>query len=549
MTAETQTSGQAPAPDAPVPDAPPPGAPANPLEGAMRTGTLNSLWAQMQPGVLAIVSPHGNRTYAELNARANQVVRTLRAAGITAGDSIALLCSNRPEFVEVMQAANRSGLRLTPINWHVTAEEAAYVVGDCGAKAFFADARFADVATAAVAASDVAVRIAIGGAIAGFADYDAEISTQDDANLPDPSMGSTMLYTSGTTGRPKGVHREARGQQSASATALMAKLSEASQFQAGRDVTLVTGPLYHAAPLAFALGIPLAYGTTVALMDGWDAEETLRLIDEHKVTHTHLVPTMFHRLLSLPEDVRNRYDLSSLRLIWHGAAPCPVPVKQAVLDWLGPIVWEYYGATEGLTTVVRPEEWLAHPGTVGRPADGQIRVYDDAGEPCRPGVPGTIYIKAPEEGRFHYFGDDEKTANAYRGDYYTLGDVGYLDEDGWLYLTDRSTNLIISGGVNIYPAEVESVLITHHAVGDVAVIGVPNEEWGEEVKAVVELQPGHEQSPELAEELIVFARGKLAGYKVPRSVDFVDRLPREDNGKLYKRQLREAYRAAAAVTG
>jgi len=515
----------------------------------MRTGTLNSLWARLQPDVPAVLSPHGNRTYAELNARANQIVRVLRAAGVQAGDSIALLCSNRPEFVEVLQAAGRSGLRLTPINWHVTADEAAYVVADCGAKAFFADARFREVAAAAVAKGNAGVRLAIGGAIPGFADYDEEIGKHDGSDIDNPSLGSQMLYTSGTTGRPKGVHREAGAAARAAAQSpspLLAKMRAASSVQAGKDVSLVTGPLYHAAPLAFSLTGPLSQGATVALMDGWEPEETLRMIDAHKVTHTHLVPTMFHRLLSLPEEVRSRYDVSSMRLVWHGAAPCPVPVKQAMLDWFGPVIWEYYGATEGLTTVASPEEWLARPGTVGQPQEDQIGIFDDNDEPAAAGVPGTIYIKAPAEGRFEYFRDHEKTAKAYRGDYYTLGDVGYLDEDGWLYLTDRSTNLIISGGVNIYPAEVEAVLITHPAVGDVAVIGVPNDEWGEEVKAVVELQPGVDATAELADELVTFGRGKLASYKLPRTVDFIDRLPREDNGKLYKRQLREDYRARAA---
>jgi long-chain acyl-CoA synthetase len=518
----------------------------NVIERAMQTGTLSSLWAQLQPDAAAIVSTHGMRTFGQLNARANQVARTLRAAGIGPGDSVALLCSNRPEFVEVMEGAQRSGVRLTPINWHITADEAAYILRDCEAKAVFADARFAAVAATAVAGSEHAtLRLSIGGPIAGFDDYDEHVPRQDDTDLPDPVLGNTMLYTSGTTGRPKGVSREI-GSVSSGALTLMTKLSEASEFQAGQDVSLVTGPLYHAAPLAFSLGLPLAYGVTVVLMDDWEAEETLKLIERHRVTHTHMVPTMFHRLLSLPEMTRRRYDVSSLRLVWHGAAPCPVPVKQGLLDWIGPVVWEYYGATEGLTTIVTPHDWLSRPGTVGRPEDDQIIVLDDNGDPMPAGIPGTIYIKAPEEGRFVYHGDEEKTSKAYRGEHYTLGDVGYLDEDGWLFLTDRSADLIISGGVNIYPAEVEAALLGHPAVADVAVIGVPNEEWGEEVKAVIELHQSYSPRDELADELIAFTRSHLAAYKCPRSVDFVDRLPRADNGKLYKRQLREAYRSLTA---
>jgi long-chain acyl-CoA synthetase len=517
------------------------------IERAIATGTINSLWAQIQPDVAAVKSAHGDRSYAELNAHANQIARMLRAEGVEPGDSVALLCANRPEFVEVLQAANRSGLRLTPINWHVTAEEAAYVIADCNARALFADTRFAAVATAAVTACRPPLLVAIGGEIEGFTAYDDALHPHSTEDLPDPRLGTTMLYTSGTTGRPKGVHRDITGTMSATAQAQLQRRRDAAQLQAGIDVTLVTGPLYHAAPLAFALGLPLACGTTVVLMDGWDAAGTLRLVEEHGVTNTHMVPTMFHRLLSLPDDVRSRRDLSSLRLIWHGAAPCPVPVKQAMMNWLGPIVWEYYGATEGLTTVVSPQEWLARPGTVGLPESGQIEIRHDDGQPSPAGEPGTIFIKAPDDGRFRYHGDDGKTAKAYRGDYYTLGDIGYVDTDGWLFLTDRSADLIISGGANIYPAEVEGALLQHPAVGDAAVIGLPNEEWGEEVKAVIELREGHAPSPELAAELVAFTRQHIATYKCPRSVDFVEQLPRADTGKLYKRQLRDRYRAAVST--
>jgi long-chain acyl-CoA synthetase len=515
----------------------------SPIERAMRTGTINSLWAQLQPDVPAVISEHGTRTYGELNSRANQIVRLLRANGITAGDGVALLCANRPEFIEVLQATNRSGLRLTPINWHVTADEAAYVVADSGAKAFFADARFVDVAAKAAAEASPGLKISIAGDIDGFTDLDSALEGFDESDLDDPTLGGTMLYTSGTTGRPKGVHRKLSGTMSPNAMAMIERLRDASAFQPGKDATLVTGPAYHAAPLSFTIGLPLNFGTTLVLMDGWEAEETLRLIQKHKITHTHMVPTMFHRLLSLPAQVRSSYDVGSMRVVWHGAAPCPMQVKRDFIEWFGPVVWEYYGATEGLTTIVSSEDWLRRPGTVGRPDSGQVQIRDDKGHILGPGEIGTLYMKAPDEGRFSYHGDEEKTAGSYDGDYYFLGDVGYLDEDGWLYLTDRSANLILSGGVNIYPAEIEAVLITHPAVGDVAVIGVPNEDWGEEVKAVVELQPGLSATDELADELLAFARSKLAGFKCPRSVDFTDRLPREDNGKLYKRKLRDDYRA------
>jgi long-chain acyl-CoA synthetase len=377
------------------------------------------------------------------------------------------------------------------------------------------------------------VGLAVGGDIEGFRSYDHELAGESGADIDDPVLGSSMLYTSGTTGRPKGVYR--RDTPWPTAVNLFG-------YRDG-DRHLSTGPLYHAAPLAFSLTTPIAHGVGVVVMERWDAEAALALVQAYRITHTHMVPTMFHRLLSLPSGVRERYDVSTLRSVLHGAAPCPVPVKRRIIEWLGPVVWEYYAATEGTGCFVDSETWLARPGTVGKPADGQVMIGDAAGQPLPAGESGLVYLKAPAVGRFEYFKDAEKTQSTYRGEYFTLEDVGYMDDDGYLFLTDRGANLIISGGVNIYPAEVDAVLLEHPAVGDAATIGAPDEEWGERVVAVVELQPGRQGSAELAAELVEHCRARLAHYKCPQAVEFTDELPRQDNGKIYKRLLRERVRS------
>jgi long-chain acyl-CoA synthetase len=520
---------------------------------ASERGMLIAWWAAQGPDRPALFTAYGDRTYGELNANINRLVRALRARGLKAGDSVALMCTNRPEFLETFYAAQRAGFRLTPINWHLTGEEAAYIVENCEAKAFITSSdlgnKIVEAATLAKAAIGMPsggadlLCITVGGLIPGFEMYHEIIAAEDRSDVDDPVLGTQMLYTSGTTGQPKGVHR-AGSAPSALATVNFCGYDE--DYQHSVDAHLCTGPLYHAAPLAFSIAVPVIYGVPIVVMDQWDPAETLRLVEKHSITHTHMVPTMFHRMLALPDDVREKYDLSSLRFVIHGAAPCPVSVKQRLIKWLGPIVVEYYAATEGLGTLIDSTTWLAHPGSVGRPmVPGLVRVADDAGDDLGPGEIGLVWLRAVAATKFDYYGDAEKTAGAYRGDYFTLGDMGYMDEEGFLFLTDRTANLIISGGVNIYPAEVDAILLQHPAVGDVATIGVPDEEWGEAVKAVVQLADGVEPSEELGRELMEFCRERLAHFKCPRTVDFTEQLPREDTGKIFKRKLRDQYRAAA----
>jgi long-chain acyl-CoA synthetase len=501
-------------------------------------------WASATPDAAALVWSGGTRTFADLDANASRLARALRHRGLGEGDAVALIAGNHPAFVETYYACLRAGFRLTPVNWHLTGDEASYIVSDCEAKALVTTIDFAVVARSCFArARDCRIALVAGGDVEGFERIEDAMDSESGEPLTDGTLGTTMLYTSGTTGRPKGVRRP----PGAAATPI-ADLGGYAEL--GGDVHLCTGPLYHAAPLAFSLRIPLTFGATVVLMDRWDAEETLQLIDAQGVTHTHMVPTMFHRLLSLPRAVRRTFDVSSLRYVLHGAAPCPVAVKRRIIEWFGPIVWEYYAATEGVGSFVDSATWLEHPGTVGQPfLPDQVIVGDEEANPLPAGEIGLVYIKARDATRFEYFKDEEKTSSTYRGDYFTLGDVGYLDDEHYLYLTDRSANLIISGGVNIYPAEVDSVLLEHPAVADVAVIGVPDDEWGEAVLAVVELQRGLEPSDALTGELLAHCRDRLAHFKCPRGFEFVTELPREDNGKIYKRRLRDTYRTLRTATG
>ena len=510
--------------------------PATTLATAAGVGMHIAVHAAAAPDRLAIDGPLGRRSYGELNAACNQLVRFLRGRGLQAGDAVALLAPNRPEFVEVIYAGLRAGFRVTPLNWHMVADEAAYVVRDCEAKALIADPRFADVALALAGVLPDATKLALGSGLPGFESYDRALAGEASGDIADPVLGSAMLYTSGTTGRPKGVYRVH------SPLELLGAIVETAALKPGDDLALNTGPLYHAAPLRLNLQLPLNCGVGVYLMDKWTPEETLALVERRRITHTHVVPTMFHRLLALPAAVRQRHDLSSLRWVLHGAAPCPPMVKQATIDWLGPILYEYYAGTEGGGTLIDSHEWLKRPGSIGRPAAGcRVEVHDDAGNRLPPGESGRIFVYTAPEKRFVYFKDPAKTAAAWDGDWFTMGDVGYCDAEGYFFLSGRSAETIISGGVNIYPAEIDAVLLQHPAVEDVATIGAPNDEWGEEVVAVVKLAPGHAESAATAEEIRAFCRGRIADFKVPRRVDFVAALPRMETGKIQRHVVRGRY--------
>ncbi len=482
-------------------------------------------------------------TYSELEVRSNRFAQLFRAHGLRRGDTIVVLMTNCADYLALCWGAQRAGLVYVAMSTKLTGDEAAYIVEDSGAKLVFASAALGSVATAAAATLAPENKLAAGGAIPGFTDLGAALATMPDARIADESSGRDMLYSSGTTGRPKGVRGPLPEGPIDGMDALTGLVGMLYGFNPDM-VYLSPAPLYHAAPLRYCM-TALRYGGTIVCMEKFDPQVYLALVEKYRITHSQLVPTMFVRMLKLPDDVRRKYDLSSLKVAIHAAAPCPVDVKQAMIDWWGPVIYEYYSATEGAGfTAISPQEWLARPGSVGKSLLGEIRVLGDDDAPLPPGQTGRIYFAGGP--RFEYHNDAAKTASVTGDHGATFGDIGHVDADGYLFLTDRAAFMIISGGVNVYPQEAENALTLHPEVADVAVFGVPDAEMGEAVKAVVQPRDMARAGPELEAELIAFVRSRLSHVKCPKSIDFMAELPRHDTGKLYKRLLKDRYWQAAS---
>jgi long-chain acyl-CoA synthetase len=502
---------------------------------------LTPSWhAEHTPDVPAIIMGGSGEfvTYAQLEERSSRIARALRARGVHEGDTIAILMENNRQYLEIAWAAQRSGLRYTAVNSHLRPAEAQYVIDDCGAVALFSSEAMAGVA-ARLDLSVIPVLVSASGRLPGFQRYEDFLSSA----TPDPldeREGREMLYSSGTTGRPKGVRKQLPGTAYGDPKSAPVIIAQGiAGYDAGRVTYLCPAPLYHSAPLVWSMSLQ-RFGATIVVMEQFDPARCLELIERYQVTQAQFVPTMFTRLLKLPAAERLAHDTSSLRQVVHGAAPCPVSVKQQMLDWWGPIIYEYYSGTEDIgSSSITPQEWLAHPGSVGRPRD-ECHIVGPDGTELPAGQTGLVFFAGGRP--FSYHNDPEKTASITNDQgWRTLGDIGHLDSGGYLYLTDRQAHMIISGGVNIYPQEAENVLIGHPAVVDVAVIGVPDPEMGEAVKAVIQPLDRGRAGPELKAELLAYCRERLATYKCPRTIDFTDQLPREPNGKLYKRLLRERY--------
>ncbi len=479
-------------------------------------------------------------TYGELDARSNQGAHLFRSLGLKAGDGIAILMDNGPRYYEILWAAQRSGLRFTCISSKLTSGEVEYIVRDSQSKVLIVSQSLCEVALKTVPMLAGVTLYMTEAALPPFESFEAARAPFATTPIADESGGSAMLYSSGTTGRPKGVRRAPAQDDRIDAPNPLSMIGAALYGMNADSIYLSPAPLYHAAPLGWSMAVQ-ALGGTVVVMERFDAEKALEYIETYKVNIAQWVPTHFVRMLKLPPEGRARFDVSSLKAVFHAAAPCPVPVKEQMIQWWGPIIHEYYAGTEGNGfTAINAEEWLAHKGSVGKGLTAQVMICDEEGGVLPPRAEGLVFFAGG--GQFEYHNDPTKTAESKnKHGWSTLGDVGYLDEEGYLYLTDRKSFMIISGGVNIYPAEIENLLVTHPKVADVAVVGGPHEEMGEEVIAVIQPMEGVEAGPDLASELSQFAREHLSPVKIPRRIDFMAELPRHATGKLYKRLLRDAY--------
>lgn len=481
-------------------------------------------------------------TFRELDERSNQIAHALRDAGCQPGDTISIFAENSPRYFEVCWAAQRSGLYFVCISSRLTAPEVQYILEDSGSKLIVSGANKAAIAREAAAAAGVQTLWSIDGSADGFTPLETHAASFPTTPIADEMAGIDMLYSSGTTGRPKGIRMPLERDLPIDADNVLIQIAKGVSGANENSIYLSPAPLYHAAPLRWCMTFT-RIGATIVVMEKFDAEDFLKTVQTYKATHTQVVPTMFVKMLKLPEDVRKSYDVSSLTFAIHAAAPCPIPVKEQMIEWWGPIIDEYYAGSEGNgMTYVKSPDWLTHKGTVGRPIHGQVHICDENGDEVPVGEEGQVYFSGTAPPNYHNDPEKNKAAlNPKHPDWSSLGDVGKLDEDGFLYLTDRKAFMIISGGVNIYPQEAENILITHPKVADVAVIGVPDEEFGEQVKAVVQPMPGIEPNEELAAELLAFAQSNLSKIKCPKTIDFDPELPRHPTGKLYKRLIRDRY--------
>lgn len=499
-------------------------------------GVSLATWARLTPDRLAIHNVHGNRSFSELDANCNRLARALATRGVGPNDGLALLCANRPEFVEVMFAAERAGIRVTPIRPDLTPREAEYILDDSGATAIIMDESVSEGLIELIGRKPtIKAKLSIGAKALGAESYEAALAAATPHPFETDQIGMPMFYTSGTTGLPKGVYRSEPVSRSAMAT-IGAQLKLASKD----DLALAPLALCRSGVFSMSVRLPLVCGVGVVLAEESEPQAILDLISRHHITYAYLQPFLLHRLLHLPESVRKQYDVKSLRNVLHTGAPCAVSLKRQMIEWFGPVIIECYAGTEGGDIFISSDDWLKKPGSVGK-ADDRVAILDENDNVLPPNNIGRIFLTAPQRGRFEYFNDPEKTQSAYREDRFTMGDHGCLDQDGFLYITGRSAEIINSGSLNIYPSEIDAILLDHPAVEDAACIGVPNPEMGEEVKALIKLRPGQNTDDILLSGLDALCRDKLAVYKCPSSFEFIDEIPRLSTGKVLREELRRRY--------